>query len=544
MFLKLDAAPETLQPVDPVSAKLIIYEDEHLLVVNKPAGWNTHSPAPYAGEGIYEWLRHREPRWADLSIIHRLDKETSGLLVFGKTAIANRALSGQFENRLVRKSYLLVTDRSVQFRTFTARSALARIGARYASRPHGEPAETQFEFLRKTELGNLILARPVTGRTHQIRVHASENGFPILGDTLYEGRSFHRVCLHAFELRFKHPESGEDLVFSAEPDFTRDVSHGLREAVVDQRDTDSFRLIHGASDGWSGWYVEKLDGCLLSQSQKPLSGKQKAILQELVAHHGARAVYHKTLSRYIRGAAIQQTSPEYLFGEAVPDELQICENGVTFALRFNEGYSVGLFLDQRDNRRRFLVNHVAARFPLFEPAAQDIEVLNTFAYTCGFSVCAAKGGARVTSLDLSKKYLEWGKRNFELNGLDPAQHDFIYGDTFDWLRRLAKKGRAFDAIVLDPPTFSQSKESGVFRAEKDYGKLVQAALGVLKPDGVLLCSTNAADLKPERFREMIESGIAAAKRKVLQQHYAPQPPDFPVTREEPAYLKTVWMRIR
>src|ERR1700722_7436295 len=129
-------------------------------------------------------------------------------------------------------------------------------------------------------------------------------------------------------------------------------------------------------------------------------------------------------------------------------------------LSFTEGYSVGLFLDQRDNRRRFLTNHVAADFPLFPNGAAGAEVLNTFAYTCGFSVCAAKAGARTTSLDLSKKYLDWGKRNFALNGLDPAAHDFIYGDTFDWLRRLAKKGRAFDPVVLDPPTFSQSKEPG------------------------------------------------------------------------------------
>ena len=73
---------------------LIVFEDEHLLAVNKPAGWNTHSPAPFAGEGVYEWLRDREPRWSRLSIIHRLDKETSGIMVFGKTAAANRSLSG------------------------------------------------------------------------------------------------------------------------------------------------------------------------------------------------------------------------------------------------------------------------------------------------------------------------------------------------------------------------------------------------------------------------------------------------------------------
>ncbi len=152
-------------------------------------------------------------------------------------------------------------------------------------------------------------------------------------------------------------------------------------------------------------------------------------------------------------------------------------------------------------------------------------------------------GARTTSLDLSKKYLAWGKRNFALNGLDPAQHDFIYGDTFDWLRRLAKKGRAFDAIILDPPTFSQSKESGVFRAEKDYGKLVTAALAVLKPGGVLLASTNASELSPENFLAEVGAAIRAAGRKIHQQHYVPQPPDFPISRTEPAYLKTAWLRV-
>jgi 23S rRNA (cytosine1962-C5)-methyltransferase len=170
-------------------------------------------------------------------------------------------------------------------------------------------------------------------------------------------------------------------------------------------------------------------------------------------------------------------------------------------------------------------------------------VLNTFAYTCGFSVCAALGGMRVTSLDLSKKYLDWGRRNFALNGVDPAQHDFIYGDTFDWLRRLAKKGRAFDVIVLDPPTFSQSKESGVFRAEKDYGKLVTAALGVLKPEGVLLASTNAAEWPPEDFVAIVKSAVMAARRRVLAEHFVPQPPDFPISRSEPGYLKTFWVRV-
>ena len=85
---------------------------------------------------------------------------------------------------------------------------------------------------------------------------------------------------------------------------------------------------------------------------------------------------------------------------------------------------------------------------------QPMEILNAFAYTCGFSVCAAKAGWQTTSLDLSKKYLEWGKRNFVGNGLNPSAHEFIHGDVFDWFGRLAKKQRQFNLILLDPPTFS------------------------------------------------------------------------------------------
>ncbi|MEI2726604.1 MAG: class I SAM-dependent methyltransferase [Verrucomicrobiota bacterium] len=117
------------------------------------------------------------------------------------------------------------------------------------------------------------------------------------------------------------------------------------------------------------------------------------------------------------------------------------------------------------------------------------------------------------------------------------------GDTFDWLRRLAKKNRAFDVVILDPPTFSQSKATGVFRAEKDYGRLVGAALPVLKPGGVLLASTNAAEFPPESFLDQINETVRSARRKIVQQHYVPQPPDFPISRAEPAYLKTVWVRI-
>jgi len=287
--------------------------------------------------------------------------------------------------------------------------------------------------------------------------------------------------------------------------------------------------------------VDRLGDFLLSQSDATLTEIQRRGLSNLVNPFSARGAYHKILKRQIRQATTSEVSPQLAIGEAAPDRFVVRENKVQFELSFTEGYSVGLFLDQRDNRRRFLSGHIAAGFEL--PINGQLEVLNCFAYTCGFSVCAALAGMHTISLDLSKKYLDWGRRNFALNQLDPAEHDFIYGDVFDWFKRLAKKQRLFDVVALDPPTFSKSKQHGAFRAEKDYGQLTQAALPVLKRGGVLLASTNTAGWPAEKFLSAIENAIRREKREILQKHYFPQPPDFPVSRTEPAYLKTVWLRI-
>ena len=544
----------------------MIFEDDELLVVNKPAGLNTHAPSPYAGEGIYDWLRHREPRWASLAIIHRLDKDTSGLMVFAKTPLANRSLTEQFAGRTVRKTYLLVTDRAVPTRERLVQTVLVRAGEKYLARPlhtGSVRAETRFRPLPAAEADqftgrlnrrpawveagtwHVLVAEPLTGRTHQIRVHAAHQGFPVLGDMLYGGTPAARLYLHAAELQLRHPATGGELTFRVPADFV-DPGHApqpadsplnleLRAALFDPEETNVYRVSHGASDGWPGWYVERLGNYLFSQGTAPLSAAQQTALGRWCHRLSARGAVHVVLARETREA-------QAALGEAAPERFVVRENGLAFELSFNAGGSVGLFLDQRDNRRRLLARHVAAGFAPF-PQGRVPEVLNTFAYTCGFSVCAARAGARVTSLDLSRKHLDWGQRNFQLNHLDPAGHDFIYGDVFAWLRRLANKQRRFDLILLDPPTFSQSKESGVFRAQKDYGRLVASALPLLQSGGVLFASTNAADWLPEAFLAAVRAPIAEAGLKCVQEHYAPQPPDFPISRQEPAHLKTVWLRL-
>lgn len=412
----------------------------------------------------------------------------------------------------------------------------------------------------------MVEAEPLTGRTHQIRVHAADMGFPILGDTLYGGTPAPRVYLHAAELGLQHPASGEELTFgaptgqgwanvpvsgTAEAGDDRSGQTdplpclALRQGLIVPEETNAYRIIHGTSDGWPGWYVERLGQFLLSHSTQALSPAQREELGRLAELFSARGAYHKVLRRQVRRTARPETSPQLVLGEAAPERFPVRENSLSIELSFAEGYSVGLFLDQRDNRRRLLTRHVGADFPLLQSAMgnRPWEILNVFAYTCAFSVCAAKAGARTASLDLSKRWLDWGRRNFAVNQLNPAEHEFISGDAFDCLRRLAKKQRLFDVVLLDPPTFSQSKKSGVFRAEKDYGQLVTVSLPLLRPGGVLFASTNAADWPPDKFLADVDNAIHRAERRVLQRHYVPQPPDFPISRAEPAYLKTVWLRV-
>jgi 23S rRNA (cytosine1962-C5)-methyltransferase len=532
----------------------VLHEDDDLLVVNKPAGWNTHAPSPHAGEGIYDWLRHREPRWARLSILHRLDKETSGVLVFGKGERANRSLTAQFTDRDISKEYRLrvanahwVASGAVQAERMAGggwrvTSWLDRSGEMQVSRSTGMPgkeAVTEFEPVSTTEW----IARPRTGRTHQIRVHAAAMGAPILGDRLYGGAASTRVWLHSGRIEFAHPEDGRRVEYVAPSGFDGledSVSQRLAGSMFRDSETDAFRVLHGESTGTPGVFAERLAERLLVLSEGELS------VGEIERHLGGwkpAGIHLKRWRRDVRLKTVQETSPVLVSGPEAPARFEIRENGVRYEVSLTEGYSYGLFLDQRDNRRRLLRGHVAAAFPFLEGGLRGRELLNCFAYTGGFSVCAALAGARTTTLDLSRKYLDWARRNFELNGLDPAAHDFIYGDCFDWMRRLAKRGRRFDAVLLDPPTFSRSKESGDFRVESDYGRLVTLAAGLVSPAGLLFASTNTARLEPERFLADVRAGLAAAGRRIRAEHYVPQPPDFPVSREEPAYLKTSWFRL-
>jgi len=281
--------------------------------------------------------------------------------------------------------------------------------------------------------------------------------------------------------------------------------------------TDAFRLVDGAADGFPGIEIDVYANRWMIQTrgEPPPPGLVDAALAR-----GAASVYWKRL------AAADRTAPVHLAGEVLHGTFEVRENGMGYRIDFDAGYSQGLFLDQRENRLR-LREWCAGR--------PGVRVLNTFAYTCAFGVAAALGGADTVNLDLSRRSLEWGRDNYRLNRLDEAPTRFVAGDVFDWLGRFARSGRSFDAVVLDPPTFSRDRKGRVFRVAKDLPALVEAASGVLASEGVLLCSTNQSDLGPERFSSLVQAGLA--KGGAFQP--LPMPADFRGDR----YLKTVWVGV-
>ena len=276
--------------------------------------------------------------------------------------------------------------------------------------------------------------------------------------------------------------------------------------------TNALRLIDGSGDGLPGITLESFaDHWLVATPASAIPEGFSAWLQQQ-----GHTCYWKTLDQQ------QKVSPTHHCGPDLTTPFLIRENGLQFEISFQSGYSQGIFLDQRENRAE-----VRRRL---QPG---LRLLNAFAYTGAFSVAAASAGAQTTTLDLSQPYLAWAKRNFSHNTLDPAAHHFCKGDAFHWLRRFAKQGRTFDAIILDPPTFSRDENGKIFRVEHDFGALAALALDVLAPGGWLLCCTNCRALSAFSF----ERQILSASRQPLSIRHQPMPADFPGD----AYLKSLWV---
>ena len=236
---------------------------------------------------------------------------------------------------------------------------------------------------------------------------------------------------------------------------------------------------------------------------------------------------NRVFARFLPRKNEEREKPQLVFGS--PDEnLQTItmERFLRYKIDFGAGYSVGLFIDQRENRRH--VREVAPK-----------RLLNCFAYTCSFSVVAAAVGAQTVNIDLSKKSLERGRENFALNSLPTNDHRFVADDVQSVLPRLARKGEKFDMIILDPPTFSRTHRGKVFHVESDFEKLLLDALEVVARDGQILLSTNFSKLR-EKALEVMGRYCLKVARRAAGFHRTPPLPDFPPQTG----ASTLWMTLR
>jgi 23S rRNA (cytosine1962-C5)-methyltransferase len=298
---------------------------------------------------------------------------------------------------------------------------------------------------------------------------------------------------------------------------------------VDPRTT-AFRLVNGAPDGVPDVTVDVFENVHVVSLYRDFSpAEEEALLDAAGAAWAPRGLYLKRRpreARHLANVAKDQLAPEQAArGESV-ESLEALENGLRFLIRPGQGLSVGLYLDMRDTRA-WLGGEARGR-----------TVLNLFSYTCGFGVAALAGGAkRVLNLDASRRVLDWGEENARLNGQPVDRYDYVAGDVFEWLGRLARKGETFDAVVVDPPSFANTRTSR-FSAARDYASLAEAAARVVAPRGLLVACCNLATLEPRRFELMLAEGMARAGRKGRAVHHlGPSPIDFPATPEHPAALK-------
>ncbi len=491
----------------PSSAPRLLHRDADLVVVDKPAGWLTHpdgtAAGPHARPDVLTWLG------GGLGVHQRLDVDTSGVLAFSASPAGAARLQGALADRRAKKTYLAVVEG-------TPPAAEGRLTGAVPEAP-GLPAETAWRVRRAGPGWTLVEAHPLTGRTHQIRAHLAQAGCPVRADARYGDPldlRAPRLLLHCALL-----DLGDGARFEAEapPELARYLGappEATRAGLAADADTTCHRLLDGAADGCPGWAVDRYGDWLWVQHD---AGTPLRPLPPSRGVYTVRAERDRS-----RGG---QPAPALTAGEPAPQPLEVREHGVRYRVRLGEHLSTGLFLDQRP-QRAWLARH-----------AEGLRVLNTFAHAGGFSVAAAVGGARTVSVDLSRAWLDRIPEQLAANGVDPAGHDAIFGDVFDWLGRLARRGERFELVILDPPSTSVGSKKRRWSAARDYADLVRLAAPLVAPGGRLWTATNHRQLTPARFARQVRGGLPEGA--FLERVCAP-PIDFPCD-DAPAPVKTfVW----
>ncbi|WP_429949903.1 23S rRNA (-C5)-methyltransferase [Enterococcus sp. AZ170] len=302
--------------------------------------------------------------------------------------------------------------------------------------------------------------------------------------------------------------------------------------VFDQEEaTTAYRLFNGEGDGLGGLIIDRYDKfAVFSWYNETLYQKKATIIQAF------RNSFPEIKGAYEKVRFTSDTLPESqkLFGLEAPEPLFVYENGVRYATYLNDGLMTGIFLDQKEVRGRLVEGVVAGK-----------TVLNMFSYTGAFSVASAMGGSSTTtSVDLAKRSLPKTKEQFEVNHLAVDDQKIIVMDVFDYFKYASRKQLHYDVIILDPPSFARNKKK-VFSVAKNYGDLVKDSVDILEQEGLLIASTNAANISLEKYKHMIVQALEEKQVRYQFKETYQLPNDFRTNKhfEEGNYLKVFFIEI-
>ena len=301
-----------------------------------------------------------------------------------------------------------------------------------------------------------------------------------------------------------------------------------RSAYYQDELTTAFRLFNQEGDGFGGLTVDLYgDYAVFSWYNSYVYQIRKVISEAF------RQVFPEVLGTYekIRFKGLDYESA-HVYGQEAPDFFTVLENGVLYQVFMNDGLMTGIFLDQHE-----------VRGSLVDGLAMGKSLLNMFSYTAAFSVAAAMGGAsQTTSVDLAKRSRELSQAHFQANGISTDDHRFIVMDVFEYFKYAKRKDLTYDVIVLDPPSFARNKKQ-TFSVAKDYHKLISQSLEILNPEGIIIASTNAANVSRQKFTEQIDKGFAGRSYQILNKYGLPA--DFAYNKKDESsnYLKVISMKV-
>ena len=301
-----------------------------------------------------------------------------------------------------------------------------------------------------------------------------------------------------------------------------------RSAYYQDDLTTAFRLFNQEGDGFGGLTVDLYgDYAVFSWYNSYVYQIRQTISEAF------RQVFPEVLGAYekIRFKGLDYESA-HVYGQQAPDFFTVLENGVLYQVFMNDGLMTGVFLDQHE-----------VRGSLVDGLAMGKSLLNMFSYTAAFSVAAAMGGAsQTTSVDLAKRSRELSQAHFQANGISTDDHRFIVMDVFEYFKYAKRKGLTYDVIVLDPPSFARNKKQ-TFSVAKDYHKLISQSLEILNPGGIIIASTNAANVSRQKFTEQIDKGFAGRNYQILNKYGLPA--DFAYNKKDESsnYLKVISMKV-